>query len=163
MDSYPWQLRQVVENVGVGQPNPGGVPQQATMLDAERLFHLLADQHSISLDQVAVNQATANQQIWERMAQYLPSAAAIGTPPSPTLAPLGIRAQKMTPDDDPEAHLNAFERTAVAAGWRAQQWSTILIPCLIGPAQQAVNALPLSDQPEFQVRKAILQVLNINP
>lgn len=39
-----------------------------------------------------------------------------------------------------------------------------MIPCLIGPALEAVDALPAADLPDFQkVKRAILQILNINP
>lgn len=50
----------------------------------------------------------------------------------------------MTPADDPEVYLNNFQRMATAAGWAQTQWATILIPCLIGPTQPAVDTLPAS-------------------
>lgn len=60
--------------------------------------------------------------------------------------------------------MNAFAQTAVVAGYPPTQWSSILIPCPIGPAQQAVDTLPLQDLPNFQkVKKAVLQMLNLNP
>lgn len=46
-----------------------------------------------------------------------------------------VRVQKMTAADDPEEFLNAFECTAMVAGWPQDQWVLILIPCLIGSAQ----------------------------
>lgn len=116
---------------------------------------MLADQHQASLDQIAANQNTANQQMWDQVAQVLASQQA-------ALRALGL--QKMTLEDDLEALINAFEWTVVAAGWPPAHWSAILIPCLIGLALQAVDTLPLHDLLDFQkVKRAVLQTLNLNP
>lgn len=70
----------------------------------------------------------------------------------------------MTPEDAPEVFMNTFEWTVVAAGWPSLQWSAVLTLCLIGPAQQAMDSLPLQDLPNFhKVKKAMLQTLNLNP
>lgn len=70
----------------------------------------------------------------------------------------------MTPVDDPEAYLNAFERMATAARWAQTQWAIVLIPCLIGPAQQAVDTLPASDLNDSpKMNATILQMLNLSP
>lgn len=53
-------------------------------------------------------------------------------------------------EDDHEVFMNAFEQTTVAAGWPPSQWSAVLIPCLIGAAQQAVYTVLLQDLPDFQ-------------
>lgn len=67
----------------------------------------------------------------------------------------------MTKEDDIEAYINAFESTA--AGWAKSQWAAVLIPCLIGPAQQAVDTLPTQDLGDYKyVREAILQTLKLN-
>lgn len=72
--------------------------------------------------------------------------------------------QKMTPTDDPKAYLNAFECMATLAGWAQAQWAAVLIPCLIEPAQQAVDTLPATDLNDYpKVRAAILQMLNLSP
>lgn len=43
-------------------------------------------------------------------------------------------------------------------------WATVLISCLIGPAQQAVDAVPLADLNDYdKIRTAILKMLNLNP
>lgn len=75
-----------------------------------------------------------------------------------------IMVQKMTWDDDPEAFLYAFEWTATAAGWPEAQWAVVLIPCLIGLAQQAVDTLATADLRNYRkVRDTILQTLNLSP
>lgn len=64
----------------------------------------------------------------------------------------------MMKDDDPEAFINAFKRTTIGTECPSLQWSTILIPCLIGPSQQAVDTLPLQDLYDYKkVRSAVLQ------
>lgn len=70
----------------------------------------------------------------------------------------------MTPGNDPKAFINTFEWTAVTASWSSSQWSAIVIPCLIGPAQQAFDTLPLQDLTDYKkVKIAILQTFNLNP
>lgn len=68
----------------------------------------------------------------------------------------------MTKDDDPEAFLNAFERMATVARWPETQWAVMLIPCLIGPAEQAMDTLPTPDLGDYK-KDAILQTLNLTP
>lgn len=70
----------------------------------------------------------------------------------------------MAPADDPEAYLNAFERMATAVGWDKVSWVSVLIPCLIGPAQQTVDTVPLAELNDYaKVHKAIMQMFNLNP
>lgn len=58
------------------------------------------------------------------------------------------------------AFLNFFERTATVAGWAKSEWAALLVPWLIGLAQQAVDTLPASDLGNYQkVQVAILQTL----
>lgn len=71
----------------------------------------------------------------------------MGGPGQPT-TPL-VKVQKMMPEDDLEAFLNTFESTATAAGWAHHQWAAVLIPCLIGPAQQAMDTLPPANLTEY--------------
>lgn len=93
--------------------------------------------------------------MWDWVAQLITAQQQLGC---------WVRAQKMMPKDDPEAFVNAFEQTAVAAEWPPSQWSAILIPCLIRPAQQVVDRLPLQDLPDFQkVKRVALQTQNLNP
>lgn len=71
---------------------------------------------------------------------YVPTVA-MSLPQQLSSVPSGIQAQKMTPNDDPEAYLNAFDRTAIAVGWPAQQWSARLIPCPASGRHAAVIGL----------------------
>lgn len=122
--------------------------QQAT--ENDRLFQMLAEQQKDVLAQVLAEQVTANQQVWDHVAQSLavqrlaeqPKETTLGTMTTPQ--PL-IKVQKMTPDDNLDTFVNAFERTAIAAIWPKAQWATVLIQYLIRPAQQAVGTLPAAD------------------
>lgn len=62
----------MLENAGNASAPTGGFDEaahwQPQMMEAELLFHLLADQHRSSLDQVAANQNAANQQMWNQVA-----------------------------------------------------------------------------------------------
>lgn len=67
----------MVENACTAPAPPGGARemtgQQPQPMEGERLFRLLTDQHWVSLDQVAANQNSSNQQIWNWVAQLLAS------------------------------------------------------------------------------------------
>lgn len=62
----------------------------------------------------------------------------------------------MTLEDDHKAYLNTFEWTAMAAGWTETQWVSILIPCLIRPAQQAVGTLPACNLSNYRKLRAVI-------
>lgn len=69
----------------------------------------------------------------------------------------------MKKENDLKVFINAFETMAMAAGWPKAQWSAILILCLIGLAQQAVDTLPLQDLCDYKnLQPALLQTLNLN-
>ena len=79
---------------------------------------------------------------------------AVGDPP--TSAPTS-RLTKLGPDDDVEAYLEFFERTARRENWPEDQWAHILSPYLTGPAQQASQDLSPERASQYQtLKQAIL-------
>ena len=75
---------------------------------------------------------------------------------APTAAPTS-RLTKLGPDDDVEAYLEVFERTARRESWPADQWAHIISPFLTGPAQQASQDLPPEDADQYPaLKQAIL-------
>ncbi len=52
---------------------------------------------------------------------------------------------KMGPQDDPEAFIDLFEKTAEACGWPQTNWPVRLIPLLSGEAQIAAQQLPVQN------------------
>lgn len=59
--------------------------------------------------------------------------------------------------------LNMFEHTVEASSWPEAQWAAVLIPCLVGSAQQAVDTLPAAEVSDYKkVQDTILQTLNLS-
>ncbi len=76
------------------------------------------------------------------------------TPAPPTHMPV----QKMGPQDDPEAFLDLFEKTAAACGWPQTDWPVRLIPLLTGEAQLAAQQLPVQNLLVYEdLKRAILR------
>lgn len=122
------------------------------------------------LEQLVSNQNAANLKLWDAVTRSFENPKGSERPfgrgmcrPGRPAAPV-VKVQKMMPDDDPEAFLNTFECTPTATGWAQDQWAAVLIPCLIGPAQQAVDTLSPTNLTDYaRVRAAILQTLNLSP
>ncbi len=55
-----------------------------------------------------------------------------GENPTVPAPPTHMPVQKMGPQDDPEAFLDLFEKTAAACGWPQTDWPVRLIPLLTG-------------------------------
>ncbi len=86
-----------------------------------------------------------------------------GIPPAPAL-PTHMPVQKMGPQDDPEAFLDLFEKTAEACGWPQMNWPVRLIPLLTGEAQLAAQQLPAQNLLVYDdLKRAILQRVGRNP
>ncbi|KAF4107832.1 hypothetical protein G5714_012196 [Onychostoma macrolepis] len=70
----------------------------------------------------------------------------------------------MGAQDDPEAFLDLFEKTAEAGGWPREQWPVRLIPLLSGEAQVAAQQLPVPNLLVFDdLKRAILQRVGRSP
>ena len=75
---------------------------------------------------------------------------------APTAAPTS-RHTKLGPDDNVEAYLEVFERTAQREIWPEDQWAHIMAPFLTGPAQQASQDLPAETARQYPaLKQAIL-------
>ena len=75
---------------------------------------------------------------------------------SPTSAPTSLLT-KLRKDDDVEAYLEVFERTAQRERWPSDQWAHILSPFLTGPAQQASQDLTPEQASQYpDLKQAIL-------
>ncbi len=81
-------------------------------------------------------------------------------PDGPTHLPLN----KMGAQDDPEAFLELFEKSAEACGWPRDHWPVRLIPLLSGEAQMAAQQLPIQNLLVFtDLKRAILQRVGLSP
>ncbi len=86
-----------------------------------------------------------------------------GIPPAPAL-PTHMPVQKMGPQDDPEAFLDLFEKTAEACGCPQMNWPVRLIPLLTREAQLAAQQLPVQNLLAYDdLKRAILQRVGRNP
>ncbi len=86
-----------------------------------------------------------------------------GATPAPA-PPTHMPLNKMGPQDDLEAFIDLFERTAEACGWPPANWPVRLIPLLSGEAQLAAQQLPVQNLLVYNdLKRAILQRVGLNP
>ncbi|KAL6099312.1 uncharacterized protein ACO6RY_01153 [Pungitius sinensis] len=120
------------------------------------------------------NQAEANRQFLGalqtqvgRQAQALELLAARLGPALPPTGPAGMASltlHRMTAEDDAQSFLEAFEGTAEACGWPAEEWPVRLVPLLTGEAQTAAMGLPPAARRDYAaVRKAVVDRLGLLP
>ncbi|XP_052472370.1 uncharacterized protein LOC128028987 [Carassius gibelio] len=82
----------------------------------------------------------------------------------PPAAPMHLPLHKMGAQDDPEAFLELFEKSAEACGWPREQWPVRLIPLLSGEAQVAAQQLPVANLLVFDdLKRAIIQRVGRSP
>ncbi len=78
--------------------------------------------------------------------------------------PPPCRYRRWGPQDDPEAFLDLFEKTAAACGWPQTDWPVRLIPLLTGEAQLAAQQLPVQNLLVYDdLKRAILQRVGRSP
>ncbi|KAK9962387.1 hypothetical protein ABG768_007757 [Culter alburnus] len=78
--------------------------------------------------------------------------------------PTHIPLHKMGPEDDPEAFLDLFERSAEVCGWPKDQWPMRLVPLLSGESQVAAQQLPVQNLLVFEdLKRAIIQRVGRSP
>lgn len=63
---------------------------------------------------------------------------------------------KMAPEDDVEAYLELFERTALREGRPGADWANILTPFLTGEAQRSCRDLTVSEAADYPTLKAAI-------
>ncbi len=86
-----------------------------------------------------------------------------GSPTAPA-PPTHMPVQKMGPQDDPEAFLDLFEKTAEACGWPQTDWPVRLIPLITGESQLAAQQLPVQNLLVYDdLKRAILQRVGRSP
>ncbi|XP_077069902.1 uncharacterized protein LOC143722376 [Siphateles boraxobius] len=99
----------------------------------------------------------------ERFRSWMDREVRPGSTP-PTVEHPHLPLNKMGPQDDAEAFLDLFERSAEAGGWPREQWPVRLIPLLIGVAQAVAQQLPVQNLLVFDdLKRAILQRVGRSP
>ncbi len=87
-----------------------------------------------------------------------------GENPTVPAPPTHMPVQKMGTQDDAEAFLDLFEKTAAACGWPQTDWPVRLIPLLTGEAQLAARQLPVQNLLVYDdLKRAILQRVGQSP
>ncbi len=77
-----------------------------------------------------------------------------GESPTALAPPTHMPVQKMGPQDDPEAFLDLFEKTAAACGWPQLDWPVRLIPLLTGEGAVGGAAAASPEPPGLRRPKA---------
>ncbi|XP_059423164.1 neurotrophin receptor-interacting factor homolog [Carassius carassius] len=82
----------------------------------------------------------------------------------PPTVPVHLPMHKMGPQDDPEAFLELFQKSAEACRWPREQWPVRLIPLLSDEAQVAAQQLLVANLLVFDdLKRAIIQRVGRSP
>ena len=109
------------------------------------------EQALAQLIQNQAQQAQGLQALQEAMTQLGQHLTRPDQPPEPSKV-----LTKQSADDDIEAYLEVFERTAGRERWPRAQWAGILGPFLTGDAQKAYRDLPLADVNDYDKMKVAI-------
>ena len=107
-------------------------------------------QHAPALDALLKSQTDL-----QRAVQELVKKIAEDKNVAETRAPSEVLT-KLSPDDDVEAYLNLFERTAARERWPLADWGSILASFLTGDAQRVCHDLALADARDFNKLKGAI-------
>uniref|UniRef100_H3A7G6 SCAN box domain-containing protein n=1 Tax=Latimeria chalumnae TaxID=7897 RepID=H3A7G6_LATCH len=136
------------------------VTKRTAMCNLERSQKAIEAQREtnrVLLSQVAQSQAEI-QELRQRLSQMRTAE----NPAWPIQASLVL--QKVTPEDNVEAYLLTFERSAKWEGWPKEQWAGIVAPFLVGDAQKAYFNLELEAAANYTLLKAeILAQAGVTP
>uniref|UniRef100_H3A874 SCAN box domain-containing protein n=1 Tax=Latimeria chalumnae TaxID=7897 RepID=H3A874_LATCH len=150
----------VLQEANRAQREAAVVQLETNRLQHERTNQLLEAQHETN--QILVNQATQNKVEIQELRQMLNQIGKDKTSARPIRASLLL--QKMTPEDDIEAYLLAFERCAERKSWPRKQWAGTVAPFLVGDAQKAYFDLEPEAVMDYSTLKAkILARAGVTP
>ncbi|KAL7867075.1 hypothetical protein AOLI_G00148890 [Acnodon oligacanthus] len=105
-------------------------------------------QHQALLDAQRENQARFEALVQGQEADRRLLWSLLSGPSTLAPTPAAMSISKMTPQDDPEAFVELFERAAGDWGWPKKDWAIRLLPLLTGEAQLAAQQLPAQSQLE---------------
>ena len=145
----------MVENAGIGRTHYNSLvrrPHHSGMQNPDGTAAAAQRQQQIqaaSLQRETTESIALLREAVLRLTQHVIRDTSTATPTS--------RLIKLGPEDDMEAYLEIFERTAQRENWPEEQWAHIVAPFLTGPAQQASQDLPAETARQYPaLKQAIL-------